>query len=210
LFLVFEGIDGAGKSSQVARLVEALEARGRVVERLVEPTDGPHGSELRHRARHGPPLSAQEELDLFLVDRRQNVAEGILPALAAGRDVVQDRSYFSTAAYQATRPELGLSPAEIVALHQEWVPMPDLVLFLDLPVDVGLARVQRRGVGDAFEEEGRQRRVRENFLALAAATPCFRRVDAEQDPASVAAAVWSHVQPLIEPGVPVTPGEAGS
>ena len=196
---MFEGIDGAGKSSQVARLIEALQARGRSVERLVEPTDGPHGSELRRRARHGPPLSAQEELELFLADRRENVAEGILPALAAGRDVVQDRSYFSTAAYQATRPELGLSPDQIVALHSEWAPLPDLVLFLDLPVDVGLARVARRGAGDAFEVEGRQRRVRENFLALAAVTPCFRRVDAAQDPAAVAAAVWAHVLPLLPP-----------
>lgn len=200
LFLVFEGIDGAGKSSQVERLIAALEARGRSVTRLVEPTDGPHGSELRRRARHGPPLSAQEELDLFLADRRQNVAEGIRPALSAERDVVQDRSYFSTAAYQATRPELGLKPEEIVALHSEWVPAPDLVLFLDLPVEVGLARVRRRGAGDAFEEEGRQRQVRENFLALAAQTPSFRRIDATGAPEAVAAAVLREVLPLLEEG----------
>jgi dTMP kinase len=196
-FLVFEGIDGAGKSSQVAALIERLEAAGRTVRRLVEPTNGEHGSELRRRAREGPPLSAQEELDLFVTDRRENVAQSVLPALAAGEVVVQDRSYFSTAAYQATREELGLTPEQIVELHA-WAPCPDLVLFLDLPVDVGLARVAKRGAGDAFEEEGRQRKVRENFLALAERTPAFRRIDATQAPEQVAAAVWAAVSAHLE------------
>lgn len=197
-FLVFEGIDGAGKSSQVTALIQRLEAAGRTVRRLVEPTNGVHGSELRRRAQHGPPLSAQEELDLFVTDRRENVSQNVEPALAAGEDVVQDRSYFSTAAYQSTRSELGLSPEEIVALHAGWAPCPDLVLFLDLPVDVGLARVAKRGAGDAFEEEGRQRQVRENFLALAERTPAFRRIDASRSPDEVAAEVWAAVSAHLE------------
>lgn len=197
LFLVFEGIDGAGKSTQVSALSARLEALGRVVRRLVEPTDGPLGREIRQRARHGPPMSAQEELDLFLADRRANVAENVRPALARGEVVIQDRYYFSTAAYQAARSELGLSPAEVVALHREWAPLPDAVLWLDLPVEAGLARVERRGVGDAFEREDRQRAVRANFQGLASETPCFVAIDAAQPAEAVADAVWSAVEPLL-------------
>jgi len=198
LFLVFEGIDGAGKSTQVETLAARLEGLGRVVRRLVEPTDGPAGREIRQRARHGPPLGAQEELDLFLTDRRTNVERNVLPALERGEVVIQDRYYFSTAAYQPTRAELGLTPADVVALHREWAPLPDAVLWLDLPVEAGLARVERRGAGDAFEREDRQRAVRENFQALAADTPCFVAIDAAQPAAGVAAAVWAAVEPLLK------------
>lgn len=198
VFVVFEGIDGAGKSSQLARLAERLEAAGRKVRRLVEPTNGPKGSEIRRRAREGPPMSAQEELDLFVEDRRENVAQNVLPALQAGEVVLQDRYYFSTAAYQAARDELGLTPADVVALHSAWAPLPDCVLLLDLSVDEGLARVAKRGAGDAFEEESRQRRVRDAFHALAEVTTCFQRVDAAQPPDAVAEAVWAAVAPLLE------------
>lgn len=197
LFLVFEGIDGAGKSSQLQRLAARLRAAGHEVLCLREPTDGPCGAEIRRRAREGPPLPPQEELDLFLQDRRENVAERVLPALAAGKAVLQDRYFYSTAAYQAARPELGLSPAEVVSLHA-WAPLPDLVLLLDLPVDEGLRRVVRRGRGDAFEERALQERVRKNFLALAARDPRFRRIDAGRPEEEVAAAVWDAVRPLLE------------
>jgi dTMP kinase len=196
-FLVFEGIDGSGKSSQVARLVARLQAEGREVVTTLEPTHQGHGAEIRRRAQHGPPMSAREELDLFLADRRENVSGNVVPALEAGRDVVQDRYFFSTAAYQAARPELGLSPDEVVALH-DWAPRPDLVLLLDLPVDVGLGRVAQRGAEDAFEETGRQERVRATFHALAERDPTFRVIDATQDVDAVAEAVWREVAPLLE------------
>lgn len=198
LFIVFEGVDGAGKSSQLARLAERLSASGREVVRLVEPTHGPIGAEIRRRAREGPPLGAREELDLFLADRRGNVDDNVRPALARGAAVVQDRYYFSTAAYQAARPELGLGPDEVVALHAPWAPRPDVVLLLDLPVASGLERVARRGPGDAFEEVGRQEAVRRTFLALAAADPAFAVIDAAGDEAQIAERVWAAVAPLLE------------
>jgi dTMP kinase len=198
VFIVFEGVDGAGKSSQLARLAERVDAAGREVVRLVEPTHGPIGAEIRRRAREGPPLGAREELDLFLADRRQNVDEQVRPALARGAVVVQDRYYHSTAAYQAARPELGLGPDEVIALHAGWAPRPDLVLLLDLPVARGLERVRRRGPGDAFEEVGRQEAVRRTFLALAAADPTFAVIDAARDPDPVAADVWARVVRLLD------------
>ncbi len=194
---MLEGIDGAGKSTQLARLAERIAASGRRVVRLVEPTDGPHGRQIRERARHGPPLAPREELELFLADRRENVRDNVLPALERGDVVVQDRYYLSTAAYQAARPELGLAPEDVVRLH-EWAPVPDLVLLLDLPVDEGLGRVGRRGAEDAFEDASLLARVRTNFLALAAHDPTIQRVDAGAAPDAVAAAIWERVAPLLE------------
>ncbi|MEZ6186466.1 MAG: dTMP kinase [Planctomycetota bacterium] len=196
-FLVFEGPDGAGKSSQLATLAARVAALGREVVRLVEPTHGPIGSEIRQRAQHGPPLSAQEEFDLFVADRRVNVREAIEPALARGAVVIQDRYFYSTAAYQAARDELGLSPDDVLAAHA-WAPRPDRVLLLDVPVEVGLARVAARGAGDAFEREDRQQRVRASFLRMAETIPRFRRIDATQSPDQVAAEVWEHVRELLE------------
>lgn len=198
VFLVFEGVDGAGKSSQLQRLAERIEGMGRQVVRLAEPTHGPEGEEIRRRAREGPPLGAREELDLFLADRRRNVAENVRPALDRGDVVLQDRYFYSTAAYQAARPELGLTPRQVVELHAEWAPRPDLVLLLDLPVELGLARVAGRGAGDAFEQRDLQELVRRNFQALAQEEPNFRRIDAEPDPDLVALEVWMSVAPMLE------------
>lgn len=199
IFIVFEGGDGAGKTTQVARLAQRLEAAGREVVKLVEPTHGPIGSEIRRRAREGPPLGAREELDLFVADRRRNVEDAVRPALARGAVVVQDRYYFSTAAYQAARPELGLTPEDVVALH-DWAPRADRVVLLDLPVAGGLDRVRRRGPGDAFEEVGRQEAVRRTLLALAGRDPSFAVVDASGTPDEVAARVWASVAPLLGAG----------
>jgi dTMP kinase len=198
LFLVFEGVDGAGKSSQLARLAERIEALGRRVVRLAEPTHGPEGEEIRRRAREGPPLAPSEELELFLADRRRNVFESVRPALDRGDVVLQDRYLYSTAAYQSARPELGLTPRQVLELHAEWAPRPDLVLLLDLPVEQGLARAAGRGARDAFEERALQEAVRRNFLALAEEEANFRRIDAEPDPDLVAAEVWMAVAPLLE------------
>jgi dTMP kinase len=196
VFLVFEGADGAGKSSQLSRLAERLEGLGYTVSRLLEPTHGPLGSEIRRRAAHGPPLAAREELDLFLRDRRENVEGNVLPALARGEVVLQDRYFYSTAAYQGARPALGLTPAEIVTLH-DWAPRPDLVILLDLEVEEGLRRVRARGPSDAFEELSMQERVRSNFLELARTDATFHKVDASAAPELVAQAIWVRVEPLV-------------
>lgn len=197
MFIVFEGVDGAGKSSQLARLARQIEAAGREVVRLVEPTHGPIGSEIRRRAREGPPLAAREELDLFIADRRRNVDENVRPALVRGAVVLQDRYYFSTAAYQAARPELGLGPADVLALHTAWAPRPDLIVLLDLTVASGLERVHRRGKGDAFEEVGRQEAVRRTLLQLAGEDDRFAVVDAIGSEDDVAGRVWARVAPVV-------------
>ena len=197
-YVVFEGVDGGGKTTQLERLAQRLEAQGVEVVRLREPTDGPIGQEIRRRAQHGPPMTPDEELTLFLDDRRANVSERVRPALERGAWVVQDRYFYSTAAYQGARPELGRAPESIVALHTEWAPEPDAVVVLDLPVEAGLARVSKRGARDAFEEEAFQERVRANFLALAATRPHLHVVSADASVDAVEAAVREALAPLTE------------
>src|SRR5581483_4223223 len=186
LFLVLEGIDGAGKTTQASRLAARLEAAGVEVVRLVEPTSGPIGQEIRRRAKDGPPLAPQEELALFLEDRRANVRENVLPALARKAAIVQDRSFLSTVAYQGARPALAKTPGDLLALH-EAMPKPDAILLLDLDVDQGLARVARRGKGDAFEERTYLERVLANFRALTGEVGGTRvvRIDAARSPDEV-------------------------
>lgn len=186
LYIVFEGVDGAGKSTQMTRLAEACRRAGRAPTLLAEPTRGPAGAEIRRRALEGPPMSAEDEVRLFVEDRRRHVAEDIGPALAEGRLVLQDRSYLSTVAYQGSRPEAPYSRQELLALNA-FAPRPDLVILLDLAPEVGLARVQARGRRDAFEDLHRQERVRAAFLAMA--DERFAVVDAAQHPDEIAAAI---------------------
>lgn len=164
IFIVLEGIDGTGKSTQAARLAAWFRERGRDVVQSREPTDGPWGKKLRESAATGR-LSPQDELEFFLRDRRQHVDEVIAPALAAGKVVILDRYYFSTMAYQGAR---GFDPAEIRRRNEEFAPVPDLLLILDLDVDTALDRIGARGdSANEFEKRGNLVRCREIFRSLA-------------------------------------------
>lgn len=163
LFIVLEGIDGTGKSTQTRRLGEWFESQGREVVLSREPTDGPWGSKLRESAATGR-LSPQDELQYFLNDRRQHVEEKITPALAAGKVVILDRYYFSTMAYQGAR---GFDPAEIRRMNEAFAPVPDLLLILDLDVDTAHDRIGHRGDStNEFEKHESLTRCREIFLSL--------------------------------------------
>lgn len=163
LFIVIEGIDGTGKSTQVKRLGEWFVQQGRDVVLSREPTDGPWGKKLRKSAATGR-LSAEDELHYFLNDRRQHVAETIAPALAAGKVVILDRYYFSTMAYQGAR---GFDPVEIRRLNEEFAPLPNLLLILDLDVETAHQRIGHRGDStNEFEKYEILKRCREIFLSL--------------------------------------------
>jgi dTMP kinase len=163
LFIVIEGIDGTGKSTQAKRLAEWFTSQGREVVLSREPTDGPWGKKLRESASTGR-LAPTEELEYFLNDRRQHVDEVISPALAEGKVVILDRYYFSTMAYQGAR---GFDPQEIRQKNEMFAPVPDLLLILDLDVDAALLRIGVRGdTANEFEKRGNLERCREIFLSL--------------------------------------------
>jgi len=163
MFIVIEGIDGTGKSTQAKRLADHLTSQGKTVILSREPTDGPWGTLLRNSASTGR-LSPEEELETFLKDRRQHVAEKIAPALAAGHTVILDRYYFSTMAYQGAR---GFDPQEIRRKNEAFAPIPDLLLILDLDVDTAIERIGVRGdTANEFEQRANLARCREIFLSL--------------------------------------------
>ncbi len=163
MFIVIEGIDGTGKSTQAKRLAAHLTSQRKTVILSREPTDGPWGTLLRNSASTGR-LSPEEELETFLKDRKQHVTEKIAPALASGHTVILDRYYFSTMAYQGAR---GFDPQEIRRKNEEFAPVPDLLLILDLDVDSAIARIGIRGdTANEFEQRTNLARCREIFLSL--------------------------------------------
>ncbi len=188
-FVVIEGIDGAGKSTQAKLLGERLTARGQRVVLSREPTMGQYGKLLRESAQTGR-LSIEEEVELFLKDRREHVNELILPRLREGCVVIVDRYYFSTAAYQGAR---GVDPQELIRRNEEFAPEPDLLVLFDLPVEDGLSRVRARGdQADHFEQVEQLRRVREIFLSIS--KPYLVKVDARKEPGVIAEEIWEAVE----------------
>lgn len=162
--LVFEGLDGSGKSTQLALLAGALEARhAPLITR--EPTDGPWGRRIREMARSGQRVAPEEELRWFVEDRREHVERVLRPALAAGRLVLSDRYFLSTVAYQGAR---GLDWREILRACEERFPLPDLALLFEVTPEVGLHRVRTRaGTHEpAFERADYLTRVAEIFAAI--------------------------------------------
>ena len=164
-FLVFEGLDGSGKSTQVELLARALRAAGHAVLETFEPTDGPTGARIRAMARSGEALAPEEELRWFVEDRRAHVRDSIAPALADGRHVVCDRYFLSTVAYQGAR---GLDWRRILAESEAEFPLPDLVLLLEMEPAAGLARVRERGaaIEGVFEHGDYLERVAAIFRAI--------------------------------------------
>lgn len=163
VLIVIEGIDGGGKTTLAQRMVDEIRRTGRPVVFTREPTDGPEGRRLREAAQRGERFAPQVELDLFFADRRRHVEELVRPALAEGTIVVQDRSFFSTAAYQGRR---GFDRDAILRDSRTFAPEPDLLFVIDLPVEVALARADGRGRRDAFEDEASLTDIRRFFRSL--------------------------------------------
>jgi len=192
--IAFEGVDGAGKSTQLRRLAAALRAAGRDVVETREPTDGPWGRRIREMARSGARVAPEEELRWFLEDRREHVAAVIRPGVARGAIVLTDRYFLSTVAYQGAR---GLDPQRLLAEGEAEFPLPDLALVLDVDPEAGLARVAGRGgVAEPAFEEGA-------FLARAVAIfrglerPYVRHFDGRRSPEAVARSIWEAVRELL-------------
>jgi dTMP kinase len=189
LLVVFEGIDGTGKSTQARGLVRRLRARGLGAGYFREPTRGRWGREIKRLARIAGSLTPEEELELFLRDRREDVERNLLPALAEGLIVVLDRYYFSTIAYQGAK---GLDSERIRRLNERFAPKPDLVFILDLSAARGLGRIQGRRTQDfLFEKERYLRRVRLIFNGFRGRR--FVRLDAARDRRELAAEILARV-----------------
>ncbi len=171
-----EGGEGAGKSTQVARLVASLERAGLRARATREPGGSPGAEMIRELLLQGDSerWDAVSETLLFFAARRDHVARTIRPALEAGRWVVCDRFSDSTLAYQGYGRGLPLAALEAAGRFAIADFRPDLTLILDLPVAEGLARAARRAGGaDRFErlDQAFHEKLRAGFLAIAATEP---------------------------------------
>ena len=201
-FVVLDGIDGCGKSTQAARLVRRLERTGSPRPlHLREPGGSPLGERLRALllSRQHEPSPAVETL-LFAASRRQMLDEVVAPALARGHDVVCERSNASTFAYQAIAG--GLPEDQVLELLRSWSdePRPERVVWLDLPV--ALAARRRGRPGDRIEDHGEafQERVAAGFRRWLERVPGCVRVDAEGSEDEVEARVLAALRDLqLEP-----------
>ncbi len=174
-FITFEGGEGSGKSTQLARLLTALRADGWDALETQDPGGTPAGREIRRvlldPAQSG--LAPLAELLLYEASRAQLVAEVIRPALAAGRVVLCDRFTDSTVAYQGHGRGLDLALIERLNGLAAGGLVPDCTFLLDVDPAVGLDRVRLRTAADRLEGEALafHQRVRQGFLALARREP---------------------------------------
>ncbi|MDO4410734.1 MAG: dTMP kinase [Akkermansia sp.] len=189
--VVFEGIDGTGKSTHIKYLRAYLEEKGIEVVQSYEPTHGQWGKKLRDSASTGR-LSIEEEVELFLKDRREHVESLIGPALERGAWVLLDRYYLSMMAYQGAR---GVNTTEIRRMNEEFAPIPDAVVWLDIPVSVALERIGNRGGLDAFETEAGLTACREVFASIH--EPWMLRVDGDGTQEVVAERVRAALAPML-------------
>jgi dTMP kinase len=190
-FIVFEGGEGSGKSTQARLLAERLGAL-----HTFEPGDTPLGAQVRNLLLDQAALeiTPRAEALLMAADRAQHVAEVVRPALASGRTVVSDRYVASSVAYQGFGRQLDATEVANLSAWATGELHPDLVLLLEVPLSV--SRQRTGGARDRLEAAGEDfhRRVHDGFLQQAMVdTERFAVIDGTQSKADVAAAVWEVV-----------------
>ena len=192
-FIVVDGIDGAGKSTQIARLSKIFSSSTRELVVSREPTDGKWGRMIRESATKGR-LSAEDELQAFLEDRRDHCQRLIRPSLESGCIVLIDRYLYSTVAYQGLRdsshrPSNGLSAlqSDLLDSMRSEFPTPDITFFFDLPVSLALQRIRqcRGDTPNEFEQESALTAIRNCFSSMTQICPETELVDCSGDADSV-------------------------
>lgn len=195
-FIVFEGIDGAGKSTQIAFLRESLEEMGYTVHHTAEPTDLDTGKMLRAALSGNPARSACEMATLFTLDRIAHNKE-ITAALDAGEIVICDRYYYSSLAYQGSLCNYEWVKSMNVGCAE--IRRPDLCVFLDLAPKDAIARITARGEAtEIYEKEETLSLFRDTFhRVFASLTDRVAIVNAAPAPAEIAAEVLAAVKEIL-------------
>lgn len=196
LLVAFEGVDGAGKTTQATLLEERLREMGFEAILTKEPTDSEYGRRIRQIAREGRVgITLEEELDLFLKDRELDVNETITPVLKRGGVVLMDRYYFSNIAYQGA---LGLDPAEIQRVNEERFPTPDLTLLFVISPEESTKRIsegREGGTNVGYEKLDFLKQVEAVYEGIQ--SQGLVRIDARQSKDAVTEQIWTALSPLL-------------
>jgi dTMP kinase len=202
----FEGSEGSGKSTQIARLAAHLQKLGREVITVREPGGTEIGEQIRNIIVHnskGDEMCAEAELLMFAAARAQLVREIIAPALTAGKYVLSDRFLDSSTVYQGIARNLAPDPVHQINRFAVGNVMPDLTIVLDVTTDVGLARIRQRAsdIPDRMERENIDfyEKVRAGYLLLAESMPeRLSVIDGSGTEDVVAKKVWTAVKARLE------------
>ncbi len=198
----FEGSEGSGKSTQISRLAAHLQQNGREVVSTREPGGTEIGEQIRNIIVHnskGDEMCAETELLLFTAARAQVVREVIAPALVRGAVVLSDRFLDSSTVYQGIGRNLAADPVSRINHFAVGNVMPDLTIVIDVPTEVGLARIRQRAsdLPDRMERENIDfyKKIREGYLLLAAGMPDrVVVIDGTLSPDTIEKKIWTIVK----------------
>ena len=207
LFITFEGGEGCGKSTQIAALRARLEAMGKTVVQTREPGGTALGESVRNLLQYddaGQGMSPEAELLLFAASRAQHVRELIVPAIAEGQIVLCDRFLDSTTVYQGVARAIDSKKVDTINHFAIGDTNPDLTILIDLPPEIGLARVHARSDGqlDRMEKEAIEffQAVRQGYLDLAKSEPKrFLVLDGSQSAEELETQIWQKVEATFLP-----------
>ncbi len=202
----FEGSEGSGKSTQMARLASRLQAAGRSVLTTREPGGTEIGEQVRNILVHnlkGDEMCPETELLLFAASRAQHVRELIAPNLTKGVIVLCDRYLDSSTVYQGVARNLAADPVSQINRFAVGNAMPDLTFILDVPTKVSLARIKQRAsdLPDRMERENIEfyEKVRAGYLLLAKSLPSrVVVIDGTQSEEAVAKKIWAETQKALK------------
>lgn len=174
--IVIEGIDGSGKSTCAKNLAEKLNSINIKTIYTFEPTHSRYGAKLRE-GMLSEDLDAEEELLLFVKDRKEHIEYMIKPALEEGYFIILDRYFYSSIAYQGAK---GIDINRIINMHKDFIIKPDIVFIFHLPIDIALNRIiSKRGIADRFENETYLKKVDKIFHSFN--EPFIYHIDTDKD-----------------------------
>ena len=174
--IVIEGIDGSGKSTCAKNLTEKLNSINIKTIYTFEPTHSHYGAKLRD-GMLSEDLDTEEELLLFVKDRKEHIEYMIKPALEEGYFIILDRYFYSSIAYQGAK---GIDINRIINMHKDFIIKPDIVFIFHLPIDIALNRIiSKRGIADRFENETYLKKVDKIFHSFN--EPFIYHIDTDKD-----------------------------
>ena len=198
LFIVFEGIDGSGKSTQLKKLLKYLQDKSYTVVSFYQPTHGQWGQKLREFLTKGHIVPIQDEINYSIKDRKENVDEYILPALKENKIVLLDRYYWSNAAYQGIAD---VSYKYILEKNTEF-PEPDIKIYFDIKVEIANKRIldKRKETPNQFESIKnliKSKKIFDKIINDRNYNGILITVEAEKDQESIFNSILEKIRPYI-------------